>query len=486
MSETTRERVTIRPAHRRTALLAAIATNGPRSAKPRGRILRSLLVVGEFRRSKIRRGENSHRRLCCQHGPRLRLTGRANRPNLRPLATRFSAKDHMMHTAKTAAAPPSAVPMLDVNRENSRLAPQIEAAMADVTRSGAFVHGPACPKFEAEMAAYCGAKHAIGCASGSDALILALMALEIGPGDEVIMPSFTFFATASAVWRLGAKPVFADIKADTFNLDPADVLYKISTATKAIIPVHLFGQCADMNEIRQIATAARGIPIIEDSCQAIGAEYHGKRTGALGSTACFSFYPTKNLGGFGDGGLITTDDDEQATQIRVLRDHGMKPRYYHHFVGINSRLDALQAAVLSVKLPHLDRWAAARKEHADRYHKEFKSRGIGGEIVAPTVADGSTHVWNQYTVRVKNGRRDALQKHLADRKIGAAIYYPVPLHQQKCFGALGHDEGSLPVTEQACREVLSLPIYPELTAAEQGVVIDAIAEFCQSKSRAAA
>jgi dTDP-4-amino-4,6-dideoxygalactose transaminase len=392
----------------------------------------------------------------------------------------------MMHTAKTAAAPPSAVPMLDVNRENARLAIQIEAALAEVTRTGAFVHGPACHKFEAEMAAYCGAKHAIGCASGSDALILALMALEIGPGDEVIMPSFTFFATASAVWRLGAKPVFADIKADTFNLDPADVLYKISTATKAIIPVHLFGQCADMKEIRQIATAARGIPIIEDSCQAIGAEYHGKRTGALGSTACFSFYPTKNLGGFGDGGLITTDDDEQAAQIRVLRDHGMKPRYYHHFVGINSRLDALQAAVLSVKLPHLDSWTAARTEHADRYNREFKGRGIGGEVVAPTVAEGSTHVWNQYTVRVKNGRRDALQKHLADSKIGAAIYYPVPLHLQKCFGALGYDEGSLPVTEQACREVLSLPVYPELTAAEQGVVIDAIAEFCQSKSRAAA
>ena len=292
-----------------------------------------------------------------------------------------------MHTAKIAAAPPSAVPMLDVNRENARLAPQIEDAMAEVTRSGAFVHGPACQKFEAEAAAYCGAKHAIGCASGSDALILALMALEIGPGDEVIMPSFTFFATASAVWRLGAKPVFADIKADTFNLDPADVLYKITTATKAIIPVHLFGQCAEMNEIRQIATAARGIPIIEDSCQAIGAEYHGKRTGALGSTACFSFYPTKNLGGFGDGGLITTDDDEQAAQIRVLRDHGMKPRYYHHFVGINSRLDALQAAVLSVKLPHLDSWTAARKEHAERYHREFKNRGVGGEIVAPTVAE---------------------------------------------------------------------------------------------------
>jgi len=391
-----------------------------------------------------------------------------------------------MHTAKTAANPPSSVPMLDVNRENSRLATEIDAAMAGVARSGAFVQGPACQKFEAEAAAYCGSKHAVGCASGSDALLLALMALGIGPGDEVIVPSFTFFATASAVWRLGAKPVFADIEADTFNLDPADVLYKISTNTKAIIPVHLFGQCAKMDEIRQIASAARGIPIIEDSCQAIGAEYRGKRTGALGHMACFSFYPTKNLGGFGDGGLITTDDDEQAAQLRILLNHGMHPRYYHHFVGINSRLDALQAAVLSVKLPHLDRWAATRAAHAERYQKEFKVRGIGGEIVAPVVASGSSHVWNQYTVRVKNGRRDALQKHLADRKIGSAIYYPVPLHLQKCFSALGYEEGSLPVTEQACREVLSLPVYPELTAAEQGYVIDSIAEFCQGQSRAAA
>ena len=390
-----------------------------------------------------------------------------------------------MHTAKNAA-PPLAVPMLDVCRENTRLADQLNAAMAEVARSGAFVHGPACHKFEAEMAKYCGSEHAIGCASGSDALLLVLLALGVGPGDEVIVPSFTFFATASAVWRLGAKPVFVDILPETFNLDPADVLYKISTATKAIIPVHLFGQCANMNEIRQIASAARGIPIIEDSCQAIGAEHRGVRTGALGTAACFSFYPTKNLGGFGDGGLITTNDGELAAKLRVLRDHGQQPRYYHHFVGINSRLDTLQAAVLSVKLPQLDSWTAARKRHADRYRTEFAQRGLSAEIVAPTVAKSCSHVWNQYTVRVKNGRRDALQKHLADRKIGSAIYYPVPLHLQQCFAALGYEEGSLRVTEQACREVLSLPVYPELTAAEQGAVIEAVAEFCQAKGRAAA
>jgi dTDP-4-amino-4,6-dideoxygalactose transaminase len=342
------------------------------------------------------------------------------------------------------------------------------------------------------MAEYCGVRHAVGCASGSDALLLSLMVLGVGPGDEVIVPSFTFFATASAVWRLGAKPVFADIRPDTFNLDPADVLYKLSTNTKAIIPVHLFGQCAQMDEIHQIATAARGIPIVEDACQAIGADYRGRRTGALGTLGAFSFYPTKNLGGFGDGGLITADDDELAARLRVLRDHGQQPRYYHHFVGLNSRLDALQAAVLDAKLPYLASWSAARERHAARYTEEIARRGIDEIIVPPTAAAGCGHVWNQYTVRVADHpsggarRRDALQKYLAERKIGSAIYYPVPLHLQQCFAALGHEPGSLPATEEACREVLSLPVYPELTAAEQEFVIDALAEFCQEQGRAAA
>jgi dTDP-4-amino-4,6-dideoxygalactose transaminase len=376
--------------------------------------------------------------------------------------------------------------MLDVTRENRRLQNEIDAAMAEVTHSGSFVHGPACAKFEEAMAQYCGTTHAIGCASGSDALLVSLLALGVGPGDEVIVPSFTFFATASAVWRLGAKPVFADIRPDTFNLDPVDVMYKLSTATKAIIPVHLFGQCADMTELHQIATAARGIPIIEDACQAIGAQYSGRRAGSMGITGAFSFYPTKNLGGFGDGGLITTNDGELAAKLRVLRDHGQQPRYYHHFVGMNSRLDALQAAVLNVKLPKLSEWSAARQHHAARYETEFAQRGLGEAIVTPTAAEGCHHVWNQYTVRVTNGRRDALQKHLSDRKIGSAIYYPVPLHLQKCFAPLSCEEGSLPETENACREVLSLPVYPEMTEAEQSTVIDAVTEFCQGRSRAAA
>ncbi len=376
--------------------------------------------------------------------------------------------------------------MLDVNRENKKLEAELEAAMAEVTRSGAFVHGPACAKFEAAMAKYCGVEHAIGCASGSDALLLVLLALGVGPGDEVIVPSFTFFATASAVWRLGAKPVFAEIAPDTFNLDPADVVYKITSNTKAIIPVHLFGQCAAMDDIQQIAGAAHGIPIIEDACQAIGAEYKGARAGSLGLAGCFSFYPTKNLGGFGDGGLITTNDAELAKQLRILCNHGMEPRYYHHCVGINSRLDTLQAAVLNVKLPKLDEWCAARERHALRYATEFARLGLGDSIVAPPATKGCRHVWNQYTVRVKNGRRDALQKHLADQKIGSAIYYPVPLHLQKCFASLGCEPGSLKKTEQACREVLSLPVYPEMAAAEQATVIGAVAEFCQSCSRVAA
>jgi dTDP-4-amino-4,6-dideoxygalactose transaminase len=385
--------------------------------------------------------------------------------------------------AVNTAAASAAVPMLDVTRENTRLGEEIVEALAEVCRSGAFVHGPACGKLEKAVAEYCGVEHAIGCASGSDALLLPLMALGIGPGDEVILPSFTFFATAGAVWRLGATPVFVDIDAKTFNLDPSQVMGRLTKRTKAIIPVHLFGQCAAMDEIRAIASAARGVPIIEDACQAIGAEYQGKRAGSLGTMGALSFYPTKNLGGFGDGGMITTNDGELAAKLRVLRDHGQQPRYYHHYVGVNSRLDTLQAAVLAVKLPHLDAWAGAREQHAARYAAELAKRGLGREIVCPPVDKNCRHVWNQYTIRVAGGRRNALQQHLAERKVGAAIYYPVPLHLQKCFAALDYREGSLPRTEQACREVLSLPVYQELTAGEQGTVIDAIEQFCRAQSQ---
>lgn len=369
------------------------------------------------------------------------------------------------------------VPMLDVNRQNALLEEEISAALKGVIASGAFVNGPAVKEFEENMARYCGTRHAIGCASGSDALLLALMALGIGQGDEVILPSFTFFATASSVTRLGATPVFADIVSETFNIDPADISRKITPRTKAILPVHLFGQCADMGSISRLAREAGNIPVVEDACQAIGAEFEHRRAGSLGSVGCFSFYPTKNLGGMGDGGLITTDNSELAERLRILRDHGQHPRYYHHEVGINSRLDALQAAVLNVKLARLDSYAAARQKNADRYAREFARTGLDSQVGIPTVKPGCQSVWNQYTLRVGNGQRDSLQKHLTEGKIGTAVYYPVPLHLQACFSFFGYQEGSLSVTERACREVLSLPIYEGLTDQEQSRVVEAIGGF---------
>jgi dTDP-4-amino-4,6-dideoxygalactose transaminase len=372
--------------------------------------------------------------------------------------------------------------MLDVNRQNAPLLAEIEQAIAEIARTGAFVHGPACKRFEEQSAKYCAAEHAIGCASGSDALLLALMALDIGPGDEVVLPSFTFFATAGAVWRLGARPVFADILPGTFNIDPADVARKITKATKAIMPVHLFGQCADMDALRDVAA---GVPIIEDAAQSIGAEYRGMKAGVIGSMGCFSYYPTKNLGAWGDAGLITTNDAELAAKLRILRDHGMNPRYYHRLVGINSRLDAIQAAVLSVKFARLDDWAAGREQNARRYAAQFARLGIDRYIGLPQVADGCATVWNQFTIRVPGGCRDQLQQHLAERKIGSAIYYPVPLHLQQCFAALGHQRGDLPVSEQAADEVLSLPVFPEMTREEQDRVIGAIAGFCGVAARPA-
>jgi dTDP-4-amino-4,6-dideoxygalactose transaminase len=379
-------------------------------------------------------------------------------------------------TASIAPTPaPAPVPMLDVNRQNAPLGAEFEAAIAEIARTGSFVQGPACKTFEAAIAEYCGVAHAVGCASGSDALLLALMALDVGPGDEVILPSFTFFATASSVTRLGATPVFADILPTTLNIDPADVARKVTKRTKALMPVHLFGQCADMDAL---AAAAPGVPLVEDACQAIGAEYRGAKAGAVGLVGCFSFYPTKNLGGWGDGGLMTTNDAAIAAKLRVLRDHGMNPRYHHALVGINSRLDSIQAAVLSVKLPRLDDCAAGRDANARRYAAQLMRMGLDAQLRLPQVAEGCTSVWNQFTVRVRGGRRDALQQFFNERKIGSAVYYPIPLHMQKCFASCGYERGSLPVTERAAEEVLSLPIYECLTRPEQDAVIGALAEFC--------
>jgi dTDP-4-amino-4,6-dideoxygalactose transaminase len=380
---------------------------------------------------------------------------------------------------RTKRSEATAVPLLDVRRQNSPLRVEIDEAIAEVNQSAAFILGPACREFEAAVADYCQTSHAIGCASGSDALLLTLMAFDIGPGDEVILPSFTFFATAGSVWRLGAKPVFADIVPNTFNIDPDDIERKITPNTKAIIPVHLFGQCAQMWQINEIA-AARNIPVIEDAAQAIGARYQGRLAGSLGTAGCFSFYPSKNLGGFGDGGMVTTNDDQLAERLKRLRNHGQHPIYQHDVVGVNSRLDALQAAVLKVKLPWVDRWGAERSQHADRYAAAFADRDLCDTITVPSVADDCQSVWNQYTVRVQDSRRDALRQFLADREIGSAIYYPIPLHLQTCFASLGYEKGSLPHTEQASQEVLSLPVFPELTPAEQDVVVDVVTEFCRT------
>lgn len=382
---------------------------------------------------------------------------------------------------QAAAAP---VPMLDINRQNQPLRGPVLDAVAGVCDSGAFLFGPAVKELEEAVADYCGVEHAIGCASGSDALLLAMMALGIGPGDEVILPSFTFFATAGSVWRLGAKPVFADLIPETFNINPEDVARKVTPATKAIIPVHLFGQSADMAALGAIADE-HGLDLVEDAAQAIGASFDGKPVCGIGRVGCISFYPTKNLGGFGDGGMMTTNDAELADKIRVLCNHGQRPRYTHHYVGVNSRLDTIQAAVLGVKLPELDKYAAARGRHAAIYNEAFA--GLDGRVVTPSAAEGCGHVWNQYTIRVKSGRaegnrRDALQQSLAERQIGSAIYYPIPLHLQPCFAPLGHEPGDLPHSEAAAEEVLSLPVFPEMTANEQSRVIDAVKAFCAAES----
>lgn len=385
----------------------------------------------------------------------------------------------MSATDQSPVSEPQPVPMLDVNRQNEPLLTEIDAALAEVTRTGTFINGPACREFEQQLAKYVGTRHAVGCASGTDALLMPLTAEGIGPGDEVLLPSFTFFATAGSVWRVGAKPVFVDILPDTFNIDPEDVARKITPATKAIMPVHLFGQAADMTSLVQLAKE-HNLVIIEDACQAIGSSVGDTKVGAIGNYGAFSFYPTKNLGGFGDGGIITVNDDEQAEVLRRLRNHGQHPRYYHHLVGMNSRLDAMQATVLSVKLRHLEDYCQARRRHADRYIAELSARDLGETVTLPTVAQGVASVWNQFTVRVTGGQRDAMQKSLAAQNIGSAIYYPVPLHVQPCFAELGCQEGDLPHTEQATREVLSLPMFPEMTTAEQDRVIAAVTDFCQS------
>jgi len=364
------------------------------------------------------------------------------------------------------------VPLLDLKRQYEPLRAEMERAMAEVAASQYFILGPRVEEFETSAAAWLKVEHAIGVASGTDALLVALMALGVGPGDEVVLPTFTFFATAGVVARLGATPVFVDIDAVDFNMDPAAVGDRISDRTKAVIPVHLFGQAANLDAI---AEAASGIPIIEDCAQAWGADFKGTPVGGNGVMGAFSFFPSKNLGGFGDGGLVTTNDAGLAASLRELRVHGQSGPYLHPVVGGNFRLDALQAAVLSVKLPHVQSWIQGRRANAMRLVDRFMQQGLDEVLGLPVALSGRGHTFNQFVIRAP--RRDELRQHLIDRGIGCAVYYPLPLHLQPCFSALGHAEGEMPVAEQASREVLALPVFPELTQEEIEEVVGAIAEF---------
>jgi len=377
------------------------------------------------------------------------------------------------------------VPLCDLQAQYRELQPELEAAVMRVLASGQVILGPEVAALEAEVARYCGVGHGVGCGSGTDALSLALHALDLGPGDEIILPAFTFFATVGSVCRTGARPVFSDIDPITYNMDPLQVENKITPRTRAILVVHLYGQCADMEPLWSIAER-HDLIVIEDAAQALGAEYQGKRAGSLGSLGCLSFYPTKNLGGYGDAGMVVTSDPEWAGRMKCLRVHGMEPRYYHKYLGWNARLDALQAAMLRVKLPHLDRWIGNRQAIALRYDALIEEHHLSPFLKRPVRRPDRRHTFNQYVVRVANGQRDALVRHLKAEHIGCEIYYPMALHQQECLRHLGYRKGDFPASEEAAGEVLALPIYPELTADQQRRVIQSCSGFLRQQVRRAA
>jgi dTDP-4-amino-4,6-dideoxygalactose transaminase len=365
------------------------------------------------------------------------------------------------------------VPLLDLHAQYAPLRQDILDAVTRVCDSQRFIGGPEVEGLERELCASLGVPHAIGLSSGTDAVLAALMALGIGPGDEVITPTYSFFATAGCVVRVGAKPVLVDVESSTFNIDVDQTLAAITPRTKAIIPVHLFGQAAEMKPIVD-AAEKHGIAVIEDAAQAIGCEYLGRPVGTWGAIGCFSFFPSKNLGAFGDAGFVTATDDAVARKLRLIRTHGMEPKYYHHLVGANFRIDAMQAAVLRVKLPHLTAWSQARRANAARYRAMFADAGLG-EVTVPVEAPNRTHIYNQFVVRVPD--RDRLKQHLDKAGIGTEVYYPVPFHMQRCFADLGYPEGAFPVAEAAAKSSLALPIYPELTAPQQAAVVNAIRTF---------
>ncbi|MBV9958974.1 MAG: DegT/DnrJ/EryC1/StrS family aminotransferase [Acidobacteria bacterium] len=366
------------------------------------------------------------------------------------------------------------VPLLDLQAQYDGLREEMRAAVDRVFESQHFILGPEVAELERELAAYSRVRHAIGCANGSDALLLALMALGVGEGDEVITTPYSFFATASAMARVGARPVFVDIEPQTYNIDVTKIEDAVTERTRVIMPVHLYGQCAVMEAINEIA-ARRNLRVVEDAAQAIGADDFERRAGGLSDIGCFSFYPSKNLGAAGDAGMLTTNDDELAERLRVLRVHGGERRYYHRVIGINSRLDALQAAVLRVKLPHLDDWSNARAARAALYNQLFTDAGLTEQITLPFVREGARHIYHQYVIRA--AERDRLFEHLKQHGVGTDIYYPVPLHLQECFAYLGYDAGAFPEAERAARETLALPVYPELSREQQQYVVEVIRGF---------
>jgi len=373
------------------------------------------------------------------------------------------------------------VPLLDLKAQYQTIRSEIQEAINRVCESQYFILGPEVEAFEREVAMYSQCEYGIGLSSGTDALLVALMALDIGPGDEVITTPYSFFATVGCIARLRAQPVLVDIDPETYNMDPKLIESTITSRTRAIIPVHLFGQMADMDPIMDLAQH-HNIVVIEDAAQAIGSEYHGKQAGSIGHMGCFSFFPSKNLGGFGDGGMVVTNDGKLAERIRLLRGHGASPKYYHKFVGGNFRLDALQAAVLRVKLKYLDEWTTARQRNAAKYRKLFEDSSLSGTDVQLPVDKGyGRHIYNQFVIRTKS--RDDLKSYLKFHQIGCEIYYPLPLHMQECFQDMGYQVGDFPTSEAAARETLALPIYPELTEAMQRTVVAAIEKFFDSTGK---
>ncbi len=366
------------------------------------------------------------------------------------------------------------VPLLDLKGQYQEFKDQVMKEIAEIAESQYFILGPKVDKFEKECAEYCGADYGVGVTSGSDALIIALMVEEIGAGDEVITTPFTFFATAGAIARVGATPVFVDIDPVTFNIDPEQIKAKITDKTKAVIPVHLFGQCCDMDPILEIAKE-NDLIVIEDCAQAIGSEYKGRRAGSMGDYGCFSFFPSKNLGCFGDGGLVTTNSEEKYELLKIYRNHGMDPKYYHKYIGGNFRLDALQAGVLSIKLPYLDGWSDARQVNACEYYELFSKSKIGDKVALPAIAKyGVRHIYNQFSILVKEGKRDLVLNALREANVGCDIYYPLCLHEQECFESLGYKQGDFPVSEGTAQEILALPIFPESTPEMREFVVSVI------------